>query len=572
MDRLTGIFFMPPLAIARLGSSDTPLEAFDWVEDKSDAGGALTRINPALSFEVLEGGYLRAYIPDNICFKDQGSKIRPVAPFFELWATIQSGKTGDTYETPLTLQILKTIGVGPEHIHYRVTAANRKAESRTNAAETSFVARVEVGGDDNVPRQLLAVSPHSADQEPLVFADHPIPLGSFQVIRPGVAGIGGTSRKPKARAKSKQPPQPALTDADLNVIRVRYTPAKGQVYGPPGAIAGPASPLQPGEAEPSQSLLGRIHQIVPPANRFLNPNSVWSQFAMDTETFQPNSPIDSYDGANIGTNRSWGVVDDTCDVMIEARLVIASVLYQAQTRAFVGPPAYAPDRRPFYAVSDDLADRELPPVEVSEDTLEQTTDEILDLFNRVFETASTINLDAHRSWSLTVNASKVGVAQPNTPGWDAETEPRIGPASMTKDDKPYVDKVPPLTQGQPVSMFNSWNRIDRLPYKQVVDFVHAPLVERELLLSFLRRRADHVRRLIRKPLGTVKDLPARPGIGKPPKYRDPREIRERLYDMKMPPYMRHNMGYPLSLSIRQYRELMDFIDLLESTPASEKSK
>ena len=29
--RLRPVFFNPPLAVARLGGSDTPLEAFDWI-------------------------------------------------------------------------------------------------------------------------------------------------------------------------------------------------------------------------------------------------------------------------------------------------------------------------------------------------------------------------------------------------------------------------------------------------------------------------------------------------------------------------------------------------------------
>ncbi len=33
MARLLEIFLCPPLAIARLGGSDNPLEAFDWMQD-----------------------------------------------------------------------------------------------------------------------------------------------------------------------------------------------------------------------------------------------------------------------------------------------------------------------------------------------------------------------------------------------------------------------------------------------------------------------------------------------------------------------------------------------------------
>ena len=46
---------------------------------------------------------------------------------------------------------------------------------------------------------------------------------------------------------------------DLSVLRVRFTPGKGEVYGPPGAIAGPASPLPPGGVLPR--LNGRKHLV-----------------------------------------------------------------------------------------------------------------------------------------------------------------------------------------------------------------------------------------------------------------------------------------------------------------------
>jgi hypothetical protein len=552
MDRILDIFFVPPLAIARLGSSDQPLEAFDWVEDTASAGGARTTIAPAATLLVSDEGEVSAYLPSEIRFKDEGNRIRPVAPFFELWATLQSQADGSRREVPLTGSMLKEMNIPLDAIRYTVIAGNNKAQSRTNAAETSFRAEVDATAADHSRKTLAAISPHTADQEPLVLPDKPIPLGSFQVMRPRpeTEDIGGDQ-------------------VNLDILRVRYTPARGEVYGPPGTISGPASPLQPGEADPALSLEGRIHEIVPEKNRFLNPKSKWSQFAYDTPPWQPDSPIDAYDGANVGNNQSWGVVDDTCDLMITVNLAFRGQNFTSQARAFVGPPAYAPDRRPFYAVSDELADRELPAVPVDPETFEESTEEVVDLFARILETASTVNLDAHRSWALTVNASKVGTPLPNNPGWDARTDPKIGPASMTAKDQPYVDVTPTLAPGQPESMFNSWNRTDRLPYKQVVDFVHAPLADRAVLLSFLRRRGDHVRKLVRKPLGRVRDLPPRTGIELEPEWRDPREIKERLYDMKMPPYMRHSMGYPLTLSIRQYQFLMDYIALLEAGDGEE---
>ena len=46
-------------------------------------------------------------------------------------------------------------------------------------------------------------------------------------------------------------------------------------------------------------------------------------------------------------------------------------------------------------MADELADRDLPAVEVNEETAQLTAAEIHDLFKRIFETTSLLNLDAH---------------------------------------------------------------------------------------------------------------------------------------------------------------------------------
>lgn len=52
-------------------------------------GGGRTVIEPAVTLEVLDEGSLRTYLPSTIRFRD-GERLRPVAPFFELWASVES--------------------------------------------------------------------------------------------------------------------------------------------------------------------------------------------------------------------------------------------------------------------------------------------------------------------------------------------------------------------------------------------------------------------------------------------------------------------------------------------------
>src|SRR5450432_2148632 len=119
MATIDEIFFLPPMAVGRLGGSDVPLASFTWAEDPSLYGAGLTVIVPAISLEVLADGSLRPFLPANIQFRD-GGLFRPVAPFFELW--VRSGKT----EQPLTLKWLQENNVKPSNIQYTITAANRK--------------------------------------------------------------------------------------------------------------------------------------------------------------------------------------------------------------------------------------------------------------------------------------------------------------------------------------------------------------------------------------------------------------------------------------------------------------
>jgi hypothetical protein len=51
-----------------------------------------------------------------------------------------------------------------------------------------------------------------------------------------------------------------------------------------------------------------------------------------------------------------------------------------------------------------------------------------------------------------------------------------------------------------------------------------------------------------------------------PRFRDPRVLRDSMNDMRMPPYMRDACFYPLSLTRRQYVELLDFLEYATATP------
>jgi hypothetical protein len=524
MDQILDVYFLPPLAIARVGGSPIPLPSFSWQTDQTIHGAHRTVIRPEVTLDVLADGSLRPYRPYAIQFRDD-KLLRPVAPFFELWATLESDTDGSKYDCPLTIDLLDCMGASLEGVRYAVTVANRKAQRRTGSATCAFAARLEISAANNERKPLLAFSPHTSGEEPLVLRERPIPLGHFQAIKP-IRSIA--------------------IGVDLSILRVRFTPAAGNVYGPPEAIAGPASPLPPGSALDAKTLGGRMHTIVPPENRILNSRTPWSSYIMDQKDQQDPQPADSYDGARVGVNRSWGVVDDTCDGIIEAQVVVGGQRFSATTRVFSSCPDYAPDRRPFYSFIDELADRDFGPAK--DEDLEA---EISDLFTRVFETASMVNLDATRIHGILENA-RFNV--PNPPGL-----PEIGDKTMTAADKPYAD----LTATDfPYPPSNGSVPHERLPYTEVARLAHTPLADWNALMDLLQSRREHVERLVRPPFGRVKQLNEKPAKEPDARFRDPRIPRDTLQDMRMPPYMRDSDETPLSITHRQYDALIRLLERL----------
>jgi Ferritin-like len=542
VDQLLEIFFLPPMAIARLGSGSNPSDSFRWVESMLPEESRSTLIRPSISLDVEADGSVTPRLPEEIVFKDAAASIRPVAPFFELWAKLQHGASGAVEVVPLNLSLLNRFNLSPGDVRYEIVIANRKAERRTGDAACSFVARAVVPGSDCRPHELLAFSPHTSGQEPLVYPERPIQLGTFQVIRPVEKTVAS---------------MPEVAAPDCSILRVRFTPPKGLVYGPPDAGYGPAPEVAPGLYEDAATQFGRIHEIVRPEHRILNGTTIWSRYIMMNGAFRDPPPQDGYDGAAVGDFRSWGCVDDTSDGIIEARLAIGGRRYRAVARVITGPPDFAPDRRPVYSVADDIADRELPPVEVCEATYQETKVEVLDFFHRAFETASLFNLDACRARALQENRIRLALHV----GPSGKDEPKADGKSMTAQDKPYIDKLATLAPQRP-SRFTEGTPNDELPYTNVVTSAHAPLKEELILLDFLRLRADHVKRVVRPPFARVCELPMNPAADSNPRFRDPRVFRDQLHDMRMPPYMRDANLQPLSLSWRQHRELVEFTELL----------
>ena len=132
---------LPPLAFGRFGSASVPQGNYTLEEDENDPLG-FRKIVPVDTLIVDPDGTVSVRPADrserditdlNKIFRD-GDQIRPVAPFFELFAA-----TGDD-EKPLeriTLSRLKKENIDLGAVEWRVRVENRKVFRRTGDRGTS---------------------------------------------------------------------------------------------------------------------------------------------------------------------------------------------------------------------------------------------------------------------------------------------------------------------------------------------------------------------------------------------------------------------------------------------------
>jgi hypothetical protein len=366
------IFFEPPIVIARLGGSTTPLAAYSWAISPDPRNDDDTVIIPDWSFDILPDGSLSPFKPDSIRFRD-GDLIRPTCPFIEVWARMgEPGSDRTSWsEDPLTEALLRAAGGDRSALTFTVDARNAKAARRVPNPDLIYglFPSVHVPGDRHDPVALFAVNP-PAITRPMIPPGRHIPLGTVQVIRP---------------RPNPSTPQGWPDTIDLDVIRLRFTPGRGEFYGPRQA----ANPTRESPVP-----------AVKPENAFLDSGAGWFNSLGEGGGFI--EPSDTFDFFAVGrAAHSLGVVDDTCEARIHVELKLAGAaapLLSAHANVLVGPPDFAPDQRPFLSIADDLNDRSADADARNAQLQGADLDRwVEDLFERAYETVSLMNVDFWRS-------------------------------------------------------------------------------------------------------------------------------------------------------------------------------
>jgi hypothetical protein len=497
-DVIQSIFIDPPIAIARLGGSTVPQDAYLWVESPDPRTDGETTIVPTWSLDVMPEGSVSPRLPSELQFRD-GALIRPVCPFFELWALVGApGSAPGTWrETPVTPALLGQQGASESSLTLRIDAHNLKAARRTGNPGHGFgtSAPVEIAGDDHGSHVLFGTSPGPNPR--MIPSGRSIPLGSVQMIL----------------SKPNQPNAPWSGIVDLEVVRWRFTPGRGQFFGPPQALQ--TSP-----------------PAVEAANAFLNANAGWFGARMSNVVVPP----DTFDGAETASRRSLGVVDDTCEARMQISLTLpgAPGPLVAFANVFSGPPDFGPDRRPFLSLADELNDRN---ADASARSTAMTAAErdawIEDLFERVYETVSLLNVDHYRSEraiTLTGNRLATKIANDGVPddtrsmgGRDALRNPRYT-VEAKSDNEP-------------------------LPLSKHARRQHRAIADAQSLRDFIALNPGRIESLVRAPFEIQTD-------------ETPNST-----TMRMPPFMRQSNAEPLTLASWQYELLMQWVASANAAPS-----
>jgi hypothetical protein len=391
---------LPPFAIARLGSADTPMDNYTIdlevaAADERPLDYRAIRLQPTLLVNEQSGEIEAERTPDKLEFKEgedneQGDKrkIRPVAPFLEVFAVIDADDT----LVPLTVDLLQENGVGVEDVSWTVRVANRKVARRT-------------GDNDDIVHAEVTIRNHDA---------HPL-HGTCANFVAGKHVDFGRVRFIKPNAKFPE-------------IRLRFTPAKGLIYGPASAAgrsraSAPDLEAAAGSGKPSFLARYRIAKECAVYDDKKNPGRNWQGFGdpdreedkdgkesvtkkwrehlgwpadfsnetvpPDLFAIEPPAPSWLFDNRAI----SRGYLDDACDGFVDVHLTLPKGRkLNATARICAAPPAMAPDSLFVRSLADDLDQvlhgPDVPPNEPPEVTRARA----LDIVRRAFETVRFMNV------------------------------------------------------------------------------------------------------------------------------------------------------------------------------------
>jgi len=343
MSKLIEIRILPPIAIARMGNAEQPMENYDYSDEYSDNFIRKLKFKPnlviensvtTLSDEPLKTGFVK---PSDFKKKVNVSNlIKPVSPFIELWGIFEGS---EDKLVPLTSKKLKESGFELCDLVCELEAANKKIYRRTNEIRDIIEPKASTSDEGYNTAKLLKICgddykkyPINARADSFIDKKQTISFGSFQVCPP----------------------------SSDDLIRLRFTPSKGKLY--------QNQPIETG----THAAVNRVQVKL---------DSSWTSLS-EIKTDRHPMPQKTIDP---------GLFDDTCDCLLTIK--IGNQL-TANSRIFSGPPDFSPDteflRSGFdefeqYLMGNEVSEREYPDSPEGNQIL---ITEVINIMQRAVDTVS----------------------------------------------------------------------------------------------------------------------------------------------------------------------------------------
>jgi hypothetical protein len=230
-----------------------------------------------------------------------------------------------------------------------------------------------------------------------------------------------------------------------------------------------------------------------------------------------------------GFGPSLGVVDDTCEAHFEVSLQRSAggAPLLAKAVAFVGPPDFAPDRRPFLSLADELNDRTGDAAQRNAALSDAELDRwVEDLFERVYETVSLFNVDLYR------NQRAAAVPPEKLRASDIDAGTRANPTRAMGGSDALRNGLYKLAAPTDVNP---------LPLSQHARMRHRAMSDLQNLIELVALDPDRIKNIVRPPF----EVEAFEGGN--------------ASSMRMPPFMRQSNALPLTLAGWQYELLLRWV-------------
>ncbi|HEY2107137.1 MAG TPA: hypothetical protein VGH29_15165, partial [Candidatus Binataceae bacterium] len=193
---------------------------------------------------------------------------------------------------------------------------------------------------------------------------------------------------------------------------------------------------------------------------------------------------------------------------------------------FVAPPDFAPDRRPFLSLADEINDRVTP--SASALTGADLEAWVRDVFERVYETVSLLNVDNYR-------AQRAAVLQPGEIG-----QPIAGDQVLDDPQQPRAMGASDKLRRPNLPIFEATSNRP-LPISERARERHRDLAEIDDLIDLVKSQNDRISTLVRAPFTVAPNEDGNQST------------------MQMPPFMRNSNALPLTIANWQYKLLQQWV-------------